>query len=163
MSRRRPAHARRGFTLLELTIVLLVSAMVFLLAGALQSSYGHRSADLRERAGVVRELEIAIDALRADVGIAAMLSRTAADRLVIERRADALRALGLVPAGQDDGVEYSLQGTALVRTDREFGGNYVVATGLEAFAVARQGNEVVLTLAAGSGGERKEVTLRWRP
>lgn len=154
---------RGGFTLLELTIVLLVSALVFLLAGALQSSYGHRSTELRSRADAVRELELAIDSLRADVGIAAMLNVLPGDELVIERRWDALNASGPPPQGQDNGLLYELVGADLTRTDREYGGDYVVATGLETFTVVRQGNDVVITLAAGRDDERKEVTLRWRP
>jgi len=152
-----------GFTLLELTIVLLVSTMVMLLAGALQSSYGHRSADLLERAEVVRELQLAIDSLRGDCGAATVVIRQQADSVVIRREPAALAAAGLQLTGLDAGVRYRLAGEDLIRRDLEFGGEYVVAQRLENFLVQRQGTEVRMILTAGTGAEQKVVTLRWRP
>lgn len=151
-----------GFTLLELTIVLLVSTMVMLLAGALQSSYGRRSSDLLERAEVVRELQLAIDSLRGDCGAATEVLRSGANTVVISRESAALATAGLQLSGLDAGVRYELSGEHLIRTDLEFGGEYIVAQRLANFVVERQGQEVRMILTAGTGAEEKVVTLRWR-
>ena len=152
---------RRGFTLLELVIVLMVSTLVFLLAGALQSSYGKRSTDLLVRAETVRELQLAVEAMRQDAGAATDLRRWSPTALHILREAAPLAAVGLVIQGADAGVEYELVGADLIRTDLEFGGSFVTATGLTDFEVTDTGAQVVVRLAAGNGTEAKEVFLRW--
>ncbi len=156
-------HAESGFTLLELTVVLLVSTMVLLLAGTLQSSYGRRSADLLERAEVVRELQLAIDSLRGDFGAAELAVRSSPSSVIIHRESAALATAGLSVNGPDAGVRYELVGAHLLRTDLKFGGEFVVAQRLKNFVVERQGPEVRMILTAGTGTEEKVVTLRWRP
>ena len=44
----------------------------------------------------------------------------------------------------------------------QLGGDFVVATGLTAFEVSEQGQEVLIRLRAGTGDEEQEVLLRWR-
>lgn len=152
---------RAGFTLLELVVVLMVTGLVFLLAGALQSSYARRSADLLDRARALRELQLAVEAVRQDAGGAVAFQRWSPSAVRILRDGPPLAAAGLVLQGGDAGVQYELVGDDLVRTDLEFGGSWVAAGGLTAFEVTETGNQVELRLAAGSGSEAKEVFLRW--
>ena len=157
----RAPRGRAGFTLLELVVVLTVTGLVFLLAGALQSSYARRSTDLLERAQAVRELQLAVEAIRQDAGGALAMQRWSPAAVRILRDGPPLAATGQPLQGGDAGVQYELIGDDLVRTDLEFGGEWVAASGLTAFEVAETGTQVELRLAAGSGDEAKEVFLRW--
>jgi len=157
----RARRSRTGFTLLELVVVLMVTALVFLLAGALQSSYAKRSTELLVRARAVRELQLAVESLRQDAGGAIAMQRWSPSAVRVLRDSPPLAAAGLVVQGVDAGVEYELVGDDLVRTDLEFGGSWVAASGLTAFDVTETGAQVELRLAAGSGNEAKEVFLRW--
>ena len=152
---------RAGFTLLELVVVLMVTGLVFLLAGALQSSYGRRSAELLDRARAARDLQPAVEAVREDAGGAVAFQRWSPSAVRILRDGAPLAAIGQPLQGGDAGVQYELVGDALVRSDLEFGGSWVAATGLTAFDVVETGVQVELRLAAGSGDEAKEVFLRW--
>ena len=158
MIRRRP---RAGFTLLELTIVLLVSSMVFLIGAGLQSHYSRTTQDLRDASSTIRELRLGIEWLRKDAGGAVDFQRLGRSRVRIFRSDEAMRFIGGV--APDSGVEYRLVDDRLFRRDLEVGGNFVVAEGLETFEVRAAGTEVRLQLGAGEGAHAQALELRWSP
>ena len=149
-----------GFTLLEMTIVVLVSMMVFLLGASLHAHYSRRSADLIERAETLRELRLAVEWLRQDVGGADNIRRLNSARLRISRSPETLARVG--GTAPDAGIDYLLTGEHLERIDRELGGNFVVATGLTAFEVTERGQDIEILLRAGTGTEEQEIVVLWR-
>jgi len=153
-------HAR-GHTLVELLVVVTISAILVNIALLAWKPISASTLSLRDRAADDAELRFAVEALLADFGGADAALPTLDGDLLITRE-QAVAELAGAWDGDDDGIVWSLVEGDLLRHDEALDTEVVIATGLTDFAVTRPGGiETHVLLSAGSGAGARSVTLAW--
>lgn len=156
-----PARARAGLTLLELLVGSTVAMLIVLLAMHAVRPVSGATLSLRDRARQQAELRLAVDALLADLGGAQAALPDAFGHLVVTRVQPLAERLGAWTGGDDDGIEWRLEGGQLVRWDRELDRELVVAEGLTAFELSDDAGETRILISTGTGADARSVELAW--
>ena len=150
-----------GHTLLELLVATTVSTLIVVLAMEAWRPMGSSALGLRDRARADTELRLAADALLQDLGGAQTALPGPDGELQIVRVPALAQRLGAFSGGDDDGIVWSFADGRLSRWDHELSGDFVLADGLTAFTVTRDGDETHVLLGAGSGADARQLELVW--
>ncbi len=154
-------RAERGHTLVELLVVVTISAILVNIAMLAWKPISASTLSLRDRASEDAELRFAVEALLADFGGADAALPTLDGDLRITRE-QAVAELAGAWDGDDDGIVWSLTDGDLIRHDEALDTEIVMASGLTGFVVTRPGDaETHVLLSAGSGAGARSVTLAW--
>ena len=116
---------------------------------------------MRNRARSGAELRLAVEALLQDLGGADSALPGPDGELVIKRLQPLAERLGAWSAGDDDGIEWSLQDGALHRLDLELNTDTILAAGLTDLLVSSDAGETHIRLEAGSGHDARALELAW--
>jgi len=160
---KRPSH-QSGHTLVEMTVVVTILAMVLSLVARAQKPFSQGVMTLQDRNSTTTELHLAVDYLSMDLGAAKRVQRVSESEVLIRREDGAARRAGLEKDSTDPGVRYSFDNSNLVREDLITKEKFVVAVGMTGFSIApiRRG-ETKLVLADGiAEDDQHTVTLVWR-
>jgi len=156
-----PARTARGFTLVELLVVVVLSSGIMLLGMWSWRPQQHAILELRDRTQVVGELRLAVENLLQDLGGAHKLT-ISGTTLHIEREEATATLAGGWDGSADEGVEYWRDDDDLWRLDVASGRVRLVASRLTAFDVGKNGKRISIDLSAGEGDAERNLGLRWR-
>lgn len=152
--------ARGGFTLVELLVVLTLSAILLLLGMRAFAWQQQSVLSLRSQAHVGTELRLAAEWLLSDLGAAASVTAAGSDIVLIEREQKMAELLGTWSGGADAGLRYFLHDGYLVRRDLSTGIALPVAV-MDAFDVTEEDDGLHMTLALGSGLQFRTLSFVW--
>jgi type II secretory pathway pseudopilin PulG len=167
LNRGRNPH-RRGFTVLEMTVVVLLMVFISMLVASIWSNFGGPSSRTSARIGLTREAQLALQMLSRDLDgrldnpapadqspyslVGRIPSASAPSWRVLQNSAPLQLCYdaGTTPdgvadwganGGVDTVVTYTFQGDALVRTVENGGPTTVVARQVQAFEVTPLSNQ----------------------
>ena len=143
----------RGFTLLELLVASLLAIVLGAMTAQLWRHFSLQTADLSQRATAARELKLALEALRGDMGSVNWLMRVDEHRLMISRYS---------LDGQETLVEYSPDGSNLRRFDHRTAVSIPIASNVSSFLVEDIGGSILRVVVTVTCGQtQRQATLLW--
>jgi type II secretory pathway pseudopilin PulG len=152
-SRRQSA---KGFTLLELMVVTLLSIGLALMTAQLWRHFGAQAADLKARTTAAQELKLALEGLSDDMGGVAWAETTLDG---------GLRTCRLTPDGLSYEInEYSARDGQLVRGDSSSGAVVPIAGNVSEFAATEVTSTLVqIRIDVTVGDLTRKAVLFWSP
>ena len=158
-SDRRP---RRGFTLMEMMIVALLTGLVAMITAQFWRFFATERQDMTHRILASQELAVALEGITTDIGAAVGASVLADDRILLCKDA------GPTPDGEADWgapdvlVEYTLNEGKLFREEGASGTSIAIADGVTAFEIDDAGEDVYdITVAVQFGEVERMATIHW--
>jgi prepilin-type N-terminal cleavage/methylation domain-containing protein len=163
MRKARPHRGHpRGFTLVEVSIVSMLMAMLAMLLAETWRGFGRPMMDTAARSRLAEEANLALASLARDLGgslsdSAGRLGRKSDSAYVGRMQPGGVQLWicfdgGTTPNGAADWaapdtvISYEVDGTSLVRLNQTAGTSFVVARNVAAFAVQDLGSECQITL-----------------
>jgi len=156
-------HARRqsGVTLVELLVASILGSFLLIMAMTAWRPASAEVLSVRDRARTGAEMRLAVEALLQDLGGADTALPGPDGQLVIKRLQPLAERLGAWSAGDDDGIEWSLQDGALHRLDLELDTDVILAAGLTNLLVDSDAGETHIRLETGTGHDARALELAW--
>jgi type II secretory pathway component PulJ len=155
------ARGQSGVTLVELLVASILGSFLLIMAMTAWRPASAEVLSVRDRARSGAELRLAVEALLQDLGGADSALPGPDGELVIKRLQPLAERLGAWSAGDDDGIEWSLQDGALHRLDLELNTDTILAAGLTDLLVSSDAGETHIRLEAGSGHDARALELAW--
>jgi prepilin-type N-terminal cleavage/methylation domain-containing protein len=147
-------HPAKGFTLLELLVVSVLSVGLVMMTAQMWRYFSAQAADLTGRTTAAQELRLALESLSNDMGSEVWAVPTAGGGLQVCR---------VAADGQDyEVIEYSLRSGRLVRTNSAVSGAVTIADGISDFTVAEISATVLqVRLSVTVHSITRQATLFW--
>ena len=155
------ARGQSGVTLVELLVASILGSFLMIMAMSAWKPASAEVLSVRDRARSGAEMRLAVEALLQDLGGAESALPGPDGQLVIKRLQPLAERLGAWSAGDDDGIEWSLQDGALHRQDLELNTDVILAAGLTGLVVLDDAGETHIRLAVGTGDEARALELAW--
>jgi len=156
---------QKGFTLLELVVTSIIAIVTAGTMGVGWKFMNRSTILLRDRSRVVNELRAGVEFLLQDFSGAESLEKVTEPEggIRILRFQEVSELEGAWQGGSDQGIQYFLDGTRVIRRDVNKGQDIVVAKGLDTFSITEPGgNEIHILLSGGSSQSERSITLKWK-
>ena len=152
----------RGFTLLEMMIVAVLTGMVAMVTAQFWRFFASERQDMTNRILAAQELAVALEGITTDFGAAVGASVIGDDRILLCKDA------GPTPNGEADWappdvlVEYTLSEGKLFREEGASGSSIAIADGVTAFEIDDVGEDTYdITVAVQFGDVERMATVHW--